>query len=151
MSLWLLTLNRFHILCWCFYCWLESLCPPFFIKMFFTDDSPSKTINIFLFHRKISFRFRDIQTFAIFFLSALSRFKRKNESGKIMMSWIGLHELVDVNFGITQKLYYISSSDISNKEVFLNLIRNRNWSVAPGPFCFLTTLSIKRDWVRKKK
>ena len=43
-----------------------------------------------------------------------------------MMSWIDLHKFANVIFEITQKLLYITSSnlvrsDITNKETFLNL------------------------------
>ena len=38
-------------------------------------------------------------------------------------------------------------------QIFVNLFCNLNsdWSLVPGSFLFLITLSIKRDWVRKKK
>ena len=59
--------------------------------IFSPNDSPSKTVKCFLFHLKISFRFRDIQIFVFFpFLSTLSRFKRTNGSGIIndVMHWL---------------------------------------------------------------
>ena len=42
---------------------------------------------------------------------------------------------------------------ITNIEVFVNLFRNlkSDWSVVPGPLCFMIILSIKRDWDQKKK
>ena len=45
-----------------------------------------------------------------------------------MMSWTGLDKFVDVIFGITQKLLYITSSNlfrkyVTNKGIFLKLFR----------------------------
>ena len=45
-------------------------------------------------------------------LSTLSRFKRTNGSGIIMMPCTGLHKFVNVIFGITQKSLYIASSNL---------------------------------------
>ena len=61
----------------------------------------------------------------------------------VMMSWTGLHKFEDVIFGITQKLLYITSSNliiyyIMSKGIFLNLFCNlkSDRSLVPDPFCF---------------
>ena len=60
-----------------------------------------------------------------------------------MMSCIGLHKFGDVILGITQKLLYITSSNlvrqyITTKDISLDLFCNlkKNWPLVPGPFCF---------------
>ena len=60
-----------------------------------------------------------------------------------MMSWTGLHKFADVIFGITQKLLYITSSNlvrlyITNKGIYLDLFCNLKsyWSLVPGPLVF---------------
>ena len=91
--------------------------------LFFHQMIPIENYHKGLFHRKTPFRSRDIHFFVIFSLSTLSWFKRTNESGRIMMSWIGLHKLADLISGITQKPPYITSS---------NLIKKFSWT------CFIT-------------
>ena len=69
-----------------------------------------------------------------------------------MMSLTDLHKFADVTFGITQKLLYITSSNlarqyITNKGIFLNLFHNlkSDWSLVPDPSSII--LSFKKDWV----
>ena len=40
---------------------------------------------------------------------------------------------------------------MTNKGIFLNLFRKQKSELVPDPFLFLINLSIKRDWVQKKK
>ena len=77
------------------------------IFIFSLNDNPSKTEKYFLFHLQSSFCSRDIQFFVIFPLSKLCGFKRAKGSGIIyeVMNWL------DIIFGITQKLLYITSSN----------------------------------------
>ena len=79
------------------------------IFIFSLNDNPSKTEKYFLFHLQSSFCSRDIQFFVIFPLSKLCGFKRAKGSGIIyeVMNWL------DIIFGITQKLLYITSSNCS--------------------------------------
>ena len=66
----------------------------------------------FLFHLESSFCSQDIQVLVIFpFLSTLSRLKKTNGSGIIydVMNW---HKFADVISGITQKLLYITPSNL---------------------------------------
>ena len=75
------------------------------IFIFSSNDRPSKTLKIFSFHLKSSFRSRDIQVFP--FLSTLSRFKKANGSG-IIDDVINFHKFAEAIFRITQKpLHYI--------------------------------------------
>ena len=74
-----------------------------------------------------------------------------------MMSLIGLHKFADVNFGITQKLLFIISSNlvryyITNKGIFLNLFCNlkSRWSLDPGPFWFRRLCPLKRTGFERK-
>ena len=57
------------------------------------------------------------------------------------MSWIGLYKFAGVIFGITQKLFYITPSNlvreyITDWEIFVNLFCNlkSDWSLVPDPF-----------------
>ena len=74
------------------------------------------------------------------------------------MSWIGLHKLADIIFGITQKPFYITSSNlvrqyITNKGIFLNLFCNvkSDWSLVPGSFYFSKSCPVKETELKKKK
>ena len=76
------------------------------------------------------------------------------------MSWIGLHELADVFFGITQKLFYIIHYQnwlgikYTNKAIFLIFFINHknNWLVVPLSFFFsLSSLSKGTGFKRKNK
>ena len=94
------------------------------IFIFSLNDSPSKTLKkCFLFYRKSSFCFQDIQIFVI--IPALSTFKRTNGSGTIYVVLNWLHKFADVIFRITQLPLYMTSSNlarwnITNKRIFLN-------------------------------
>ena len=48
-----------------------------------------------------------------------------------------------------KNVFYLTQKAQSFVNLFCNL--NSDWSLVPGSFLFLITLSIKRDWVRKKK
>ena len=76
----------------------------------------------FLFYRKSSFCFQDIQIFVI--IPTLSTFKRTNGSGTIYIVLRWLHKFADVIFRITQPLCMTSSNlarlNITNKRIFLN-------------------------------
>ena len=69
--------------------------------------------NVFFLIKKALF-ILEIFNFLYFFpfLSMVSRFKRSNVGGIYMMSSIDLHKFTDVIFGITQKLLYITSSNL---------------------------------------
>ena len=74
-----------------------------------------------------------------------------------MMSLIDLHIFADVIFKISQKLLYITSSNlvrlyITNKGIFLKLFRNlkSDWSLAPDPFCFWQFCPLKVTGFERK-
>ena len=119
-------------------------CVCYFLSIFFSpNDSHSKTMkNAFYFILKALFVLKTSKD-RHSFLSTLSRFKRTNGVKSFMMSWIGFHKFPDVIFGITQKSFNITSSNlvrqyITNKRIFLNLFCNlkSDWSQVPGPLCF---------------
>ena len=65
-----------------------------------------------LFHLKSSFHAQDIQIFVIFsFLFHTSQIQKDKWKWN-NLSGIGLHKFADVIFGITQKLLYITSSNL---------------------------------------
>ena len=77
-----------------------------------------------------------------------------------MISWIDLHKLTYLILEITQKPFYITSSNlvryyITNKGVSLNFSwtnLKRDWSLVPIPFCFHSLVHWKGlDWKEKIK
>ena len=75
-----------------------------------------------------------------------------------MMSGIDLHKFAGVAFGITQKTYlhYIIKLGqiIDKKKNFFSelvLCPEERLVTSSRPLLFMIILSIKRDWVRKKK
>ena len=114
----------------------------------------------FIIHLKSSFLSGDVQ---INFFPSFPYFA--DSRGQFMMSWIGLHKLADVIFGLTQKSLYITSyiyiislyitsyiiSYITNKGIFLNLFCNlkNDWSLVPR-LLFFMIFSIKMDWAQRK-
>ena len=74
-----------------------------------------------------------------------------------MTSSTDLHKFADVTFGITQKLLYITSSNlvryyITNKGIFLNLFRDlkSDWSLVPDSFCFWQLCPLKGTGIELK-
>ena len=94
-----------------------SLCLLFFIKFLFFHQMNMKNENYekcFLFHQKKPFSFLRYINFCT--VSPLFRqfpdSKEQMEVEYIMMSSIDLHKFADVIFGISQKLLYITSSNL---------------------------------------
>ena len=77
-------------------------CPLF--SVFFCFTLPKESIlqiikKCFLFHLKIYFCSRDNTFVVIFpFLSTVSRLRGSDETGIIMLSWIGFHKLANLSF-----------------------------------------------------
>ena len=112
------------------------------IFIFSPNDSLSKTIkNVFLFNLKSSFRSQDVQIFVFFSLPFHIFQTQKDKWDWNNLSWICLHKLADVIFGITWKPLYITPlyyTWSTGKQIFVNLFHNlkSNWSLIPGPFHF---------------
>ena len=92
----------------------------------------------FLFHSKNSF-ILEIFKFSQFFLS-FPHFPNSKEQMKVefMMSWIDLHKVADVIFGITQRAFYHQTWTGNTSLIFLILFCNlkSDWSLVSGFFCF---------------
>ena len=84
------------------------------IFLFTQNDSPLMTIKMFFISSKKLFSFSGYSNFCCFF-SSFPHFpdsKGQAEVEQFMMSWIDMHKFADVIFEITQKLLYITSSNL---------------------------------------